>query len=44
MRGPTTVDAVAADLLGDLDGDAALALIDVDDGDDGDDGQHAEYD
>src|SRR5437879_3202002 len=43
VGGATAEDAVTANLLGYLDGNAALALIDVDDGYDGDQAQGAEH-
>ncbi len=42
VRRATAVDAIAADLFGDLDRDAPLALVHEDDRDDRDDGQHGE--
>jgi hypothetical protein len=44
MRGPATVDAIAADLLRDLHRDTPLALVHVDDRDDGHDREHAKDD
>ncbi len=43
MGGAATEDAVTADLLGHLDGNAALGFIHVDDGYDGDQAQGAEH-